>query len=81
MRIIKEIAHPHYRTTIFQWNNKYIIKLETPMLEQTFKIDQYEVTSDDEILQLLDAEFLQQAMKRFESMAGDVALAMKRLQL
>ena len=79
MRIVKEIAHPDYRITIFQWNNKYIIKIETARLEQTFKIGQDEVASDEEALQLLDDEFLQQAMKRFEQMHSDIAKAMKRL--
>ena len=80
MRVIKEIPHPAFRTTLFHWNNKYIIKLETSTLEQTFKIDQYEFTSDEEVLQLLDSEFLQQAMKRFEQMSQDFMEAMKRTQ-
>ena len=80
MRIIKEIPHPNYRTTLFHWNNKYIIKLETPWLEQTFKIDQYEFTSDEEALQILDEEFMTLAMKRFEQMSLDFAEAMKRAQ-
>ena len=79
MRIIKEIPHPHYRTTIFHWNNKYIIKLETPNLEQTFKIDQYDLASDDDVLKILDDEFLQQAMKRFEDMAASVGQALEKL--
>ncbi len=80
MRVIKEIAHPNFRTTLFQWNNKYIIKLETPMLEQTYKIDQYELASDEDALKLLDEEFIKQAMKRFEEMAVDFSLAIKRLE-
>lgn len=80
MRIIKEIPHPAFRTTLFQWNNKYIIKLETGAMEQTFKIDQYEFSSDEEVLQLMDDKFLQQAMGRFEQMSLDVSEAMKRTQ-
>ena len=49
-------------------------------MEQTFKIDQYEFTSDEEVLQLLDDRFLQQAMNRFEQMSLDVSEAMKRAQ-
>lgn len=79
MRVIKEIAHPDYRTTIFQWNNKYIIKMETAMLEQTFKVDQYELASDEDAVKLLDDEFVKRAMDRFGSMASDFGEALRRL--
>ncbi len=80
MRVIKEITHPNYRTTIFNWNNKYIIKLETSTLEQTFKIDQYELASDDDAVQLLDDIFIQQAIHRFNQMSVDFGAAVNRLQ-
>jgi len=79
MRVIKEISHPNYRTTIFNWNNKYIIKLETSMLEQTYKMDQFELSSDEEAINVLDAEFIQKAMKRFEDMAIDFVEAIGRV--
>jgi hypothetical protein len=80
MRVIKEIVHPDYRTTIFHWNNKYIIKLETSAMEQTYKIDQFELASDEEAIQLLDSTFIQQVMARFGQMAVDMASAMARMQ-
>ena len=80
MRVIKEITHPNYRTTIFNWNNKYIIKLETSSLEQTFKIDQYELASDEDAVQLLDDIFIQQAIDRFNQMSVDFGAAVNRLQ-
>lgn len=49
-------------------------------MEQTFKIDQYEFSSDEEVLQLLDEKFLKQAMDRFEQMSLDMGEAMKRAQ-
>ena len=80
MRIVKEINHPDYRTTIFSWNNKYIIKLETPTLEQTYKVDQFDITSDQEAIQLMDATFIGQVMARFSQMASDIDSAMSRQQ-
>lgn len=80
MRVIKEIVHPDYRTTIFHWNNKYIIKLETSAMEQTYKIDQFELSSDEEAIELLDSTFIQQVMNRFEQMATDMGSAMGRMQ-
>ena len=78
MRVIKEIVNSGYRTTIFNWNNKYIIKLETPSLEQTYKVDQYDLSSDADALELLDTEFVQQIMTRFSQMSMDLNNAMLR---
>ncbi len=80
MRVIKEIVNPDYRTTIFNWNNKYIIKLETPSFEQTYKVDQYDLSSDEEAIELLDAEFVEEVMNRFSQMSMDLSNAMMRLQ-
>lgn len=80
MRVIKEIVNPGYRTSIFNWNNKYIIKLETASLEQTYKIDQFDLASDEEAVRLLDTEFVHQIMTRFQQMAVDMGKAMMRLQ-
>ena len=80
MRVIKEIVNTDYRTTIFNWNNKYIIKLETPSFEQTYKVDQYELASDADAVELLDTEFVQQIMIRFGQMSSDLSNAMMRRQ-
>jgi hypothetical protein len=80
MRVIKEIVNTDYRTTIFNWNNKYIIKLETSSLEQTYKIDQYDLSSDDDAVEILDSEFVQQIMTRFQQMSVDMGQAIMRLQ-
>jgi len=79
MRVVKEIINPGFRTTIFNWNNKYIIKLETSSFEQTYKIDQFDLASDEEAVQLLDSEFTQQIMTRFDQMAVDMTQALGRL--
>jgi hypothetical protein len=80
MRVVKEIINHGYRTTIFNWNNKYIIKLETSALEQTYKIDQFDLASDEEAIQIMDSTFINQVMTRFEQMASDMASAMSRMQ-
>jgi hypothetical protein len=68
MRVVKEIPHPDCKITIFSWNNRYLIKLEQGTLEQTFKVDELDVT-EDEVVRLIDKEFLQQASDRFNQMA------------
>ena len=79
MRIIKEIPLPDYKVTIYHWNNRYLIKLEQGFLEQTFKIDQFEISSEEDILKIITDEiFLEQAMKRFAEMAGSLNEAVHR---
>lgn len=68
MRIIGEIPHPDCRITLFHWNNRYIIKLEKDYLEQTFKIDQFELSSEKDLSAIVNAEFIKEALARFQAM-------------
>jgi hypothetical protein len=68
MRIIGEIPHPDCRISLFQWNNRYIIKLERGFLEQTFKIDQFDLSSEKELQLIINEEFIQEAISRFDAM-------------
>ena len=78
MRVIKELLVQDCRVTIFSWNNRYIIKMERGLYEQTFKVDQFDVMDDAELLALLDAEFVQQALDRFDSMGQSLHAAKTR---
>ena len=68
MRQVGEIAHPECKITIFSWNNRYLVKFERGYLEQTFKIDQFDVAGDDELRKIVDQEFIKSALERFEEM-------------
>jgi NADP-dependent 3-hydroxy acid dehydrogenase YdfG len=78
MRIIKEINHPACKITLYAWNNRYIIKLEDELLEQTFKVNEFDVTSETEIEKLVDNTFLQEAMQRFGQMQRSLREALQR---
>jgi hypothetical protein len=78
MRFVREIANPDFKITIFSWNNRYLIKLEQGVLEQTFKIPETDLSGDDDLNLLLDAEFLQQANGRFREMGHSLYEARKR---
>lgn len=78
MRVVREIQHPHFKITLFHWNNRYLLKLESGLLEQTFKVSEFDVTSEAEVEQLLDDEFLKQAADRFTEMAESLAQAQAR---
>jgi len=78
MRVVKEIPYQHFKITIFHWNNRYLIKLESGSFEQTFKISELDVLSEDEVLALIDDTFLEQALHRFDDMAESLSLALDR---
>lgn len=80
MRVVKEIPYSHFKITIFNWNNRYLIKFESGTLEQTFKVSELDVASESEVLALLDEDFLKQAMNRFEEMAESLGGALHRQQ-
>jgi hypothetical protein len=78
MRIVGEIPHSTCKITIYAWNNRYLIKLENSMLEQTFKINQFDVTGDLEVFQMVDEPFIQEALLRFEEMSRSLHAAISR---
>lgn len=80
MRIVREVSHPECKITIFSWNNRYLIKLEHGFLEQTFKIDQFDVIDEDELLKIIDKEFVQKALLRFREMSQSLAEAKQRAE-
>ncbi len=78
MRVVCEISHPQLKITIFNWNNRYLIKLEDGALEQTFKISEFDITSEDDITKMIDTEFLQEAEARFHEMALSLLKSQQR---
>ena len=79
MRVVGEIPHPTLKITIFHWNNRFLIKLEDGLLEQTFKVNEFDISSEEDIKSILNESFLQKAQKRFEEMAISLGEAMKEL--
>jgi hypothetical protein len=73
MRIVSEIIHRDCRITILNWNNKYLIKLEAGPFEQTFKISQFDVSSEEDVKQMVNEDFIQQAMARFADMSRSLS--------
>jgi NADP-dependent 3-hydroxy acid dehydrogenase YdfG len=79
MRILKEIPHQDYKITLYAWNNRYIIKIEQDFLEQTFKVNQFDVAGDEEIEKLIDTAFIAEAIDRFRSMSQSLHEGLQRL--
>jgi hypothetical protein len=78
MRIVREVTHPECKITFFAWNNRYLIKLEQGLLEQTYKVNQFDVTDEEELIRIVDSEFLQEALSRFSEMFTSLSSARQR---
>ncbi|WP_439558776.1 hypothetical protein [Dyadobacter sp.] len=78
MRYIKEIANPEFKIGLYQWNNKYIIKIESGLFEQTYKIDEYEVERAEELESILDKLFMDSVRSRFDAMQEDFFASLRR---
>ena len=78
MRVVREIPHPQVKITIFHWNNRYLIKLEAGDFEQTYKISEFDIASEDAVVELLDDDFMNQALSRFTEMARSFGLTVNR---
>lgn len=79
MRIIGEIPHPDCKITLFSWNNRYLIKIEQGLLEQTFKVDQFELTGEKDLISMVNEPFIVEALVRFKSMEKSLWEAMNSL--
>ena len=80
MRVLAEIPNPDMKITLFSWNGKYLIKLEKGPLEQTYKVDEMDVTGEADVRQMLDETFLHQALARFREMRQDLLMAQQRAE-
>jgi hypothetical protein len=78
MRIVREVAHPECKITFFAWNNRYLIKLEQGLFEQTFKVNQFDVADEEELLRIVDSEFIKGALDRFLQMYSSLTDARAR---
>lgn len=71
MRVIGELPNDFCKISLFQWNEKYLVKFELGLYEQTFKIDEYEVADVEELKSLISEDFIKKVMKRFDEMHAD----------
>ena len=71
MRLVKEIPHDRYKIQIFNYNSKYIVKIELGQFEQTFKIGETDVMGLGEVEKMITTELLSNCLKRFIEMRSD----------
>ena len=82
MRVIAELPHPDCKITLFNMNQKYIVKFEQGTLEQSYKLSELDLTGGgaNEIFQMLDEVFIQTVVERFKTMRTDFSTAYQRQQ-
>ena len=68
MRIIDSIPHPSITISIFQMNDKYLVKFEAGPMEQVFKFTVAEVKSVENLKKLINEEFIETCRARFNDM-------------
>jgi hypothetical protein len=72
MRVVKTLPLPTMQVTLFSWNEKYILKFETQLFEQTYKVKSLDITSEADVVALVeDPAFLAKVEARFLSMQAD----------
>ena len=68
MRIIDSIPHPSISISIFQMNDKFIVKFEAGPMEQAFKFHTGDVKSVDGLKALINEAFIEKVRIRFNEM-------------
>lgn len=68
MRIIDSIPHPSISISIFQMNDKYMVKFEAGPMEQTFKFLVEDVRTVDQLKQKINEAFIEKVRLRFNDM-------------
>ena len=81
MRVIAELPHAVCKITIFSMNQKFIIKLEKGVYEQSYKVSEIDLTDGvDGVFKILDDEFMQTVAERFQRMRSDFSAAFNRYE-
>ncbi|MGZ3865414.1 MAG: hypothetical protein ACXVC6_06940 [Bacteroidia bacterium] len=68
MRIIDHIPHQSINISIFQMNDKYIVRFEAGPMEQAFKFEMSEVKSVEALKKIITPEYIEDVRKRFNEM-------------
>lgn len=68
MRIIDSIPHQSMTISIFQMNDKYMVKFEAGPMEQTFKFLVEEVRTVEQLKEKINPDFIEKVRLRFNDM-------------
>lgn len=71
MRVVADIPHPKYKIQIFNYNAKYIVKIELGQFEQVYKINEGDVMGLNDVKAMITERLLKNAVHRFIEMRDD----------
>ncbi len=80
MRVIAELPHPACKITIFNMNQKFIVKFEQGPLEQSYKISELDLTGGgvNDVFEIIDEHFIKEVIENFSAMRLQFKNAYKR---
>ncbi|PSL06489.1 hypothetical protein [Cecembia rubra] len=79
MRVVKEFTKADIRISIYNWNNKFLIKFEQGPLEQTFKVSEMDILVEDDLDRFCEGDFFDKVMIRFKEMGQSLQIQMQNL--
>jgi hypothetical protein len=68
MRVVGKIPHPSILITIFEYNEKYTLKMEAGPMEQSYKITIDQAGNLANLHKIADSQFLQECLQHFNAM-------------
>jgi hypothetical protein len=77
MRVVSNATKDGINITLFDWNNKYLLKFEVGGMEQTFKIAALDITEESDLDELMKGIFFDQVKERFHDMNQALLNAME----
>lgn len=72
MRIVGNIPHEKFHMTLYEWNEKMIIKIEAGPMEQVYKFSKEVFTGIEGAQKLMTTSFLEKVYDRFTEMYLDM---------
>ncbi len=81
MRYVGDITSTdHYKIGLYTWNGKYIVKVETSLYEQIYKVSDMDFLGDEADIRRLfsDEDFLKTIFARFGRMHADFQEMMEK---
>ncbi|HNF70328.1 MAG TPA: hypothetical protein PLL28_13190 [Chitinophagales bacterium] len=79
MRIVGYIEHPVLKISVFSWSEKYIVKIEAGLFEQSYKFRQADFGQWEDLKAFFDADMISDIMTTFKKMSADASASAKRL--
>ncbi|PWL30379.1 MAG: hypothetical protein DCO96_05195 [Fluviicola sp. XM-24bin1] len=71
MRLVSEIPHSRFKIQIHSYNSRFIVKIELGQYEQTYKINESDVSGLEEVEKMVTTELLRKSLLRFIEMRED----------